>query len=69
MKIAQHSEEMIDEIASDAVSAGVITRQVSSYFELNKSQKEWAKVKGAVWMGAFCSHAHDKKEKDAKKEE
>lgn len=69
IKLSEEDAETIKDLATDAASAGIMSRQMSSCFGMNKSQKEWAKVKGAVWMGVFCSHAHGTKAKELKKDE
>ena len=53
MQLKKHSEEEINEVASDAASSGTHFRRHDSFFGLSTSQKEWAKVRGAVHMGAF----------------
>merc|ERR1712051_71858 len=53
---ASDPPEELREQAVQALSSGILLRSSSSFFGLTKSQKQWAKVRGAVLLGAF-SHS------------
>ena len=62
MQIEKHSEEEIKDLAVEAAFAGRHKRTRKSLsISLSFSQKEWAKVRGAVMMGVFHDAKQSKK--------
>lgn len=57
--IKKDSPEDIQEAAVDALGAGRSLRTHKSFFGLSKSKKDWAKIRGAVHMGAFKKRSSD----------
>merc|ERR1719336_3765646 len=59
-RVEVDTPEDIQESVVRALSSQKSLRSMSSFFPLTTSQKQWAKIRGAVLLGAF-SHKNHKK--------